>query len=98
MGFFKEVEGEAAIIVSRGVYKQVPLYTRDGFLYAKVGGGYVRLMHDGSTTKDKTRLDFMTWSGVLRRDTYGRLCTPEVKGSKEIDPQRERLLLSGPDE
>ena len=28
MAFFKEVEGEAAIVIQNGVYKQVPLYTR----------------------------------------------------------------------
>jgi len=97
MGFFKEVEGEAAIIVQSGVYKQVPLYTRDGFLYAKVGGGFIRLMADGSTTNSKARLDFMTWEGELRRDTYNRLCTTDVKGSKSLEVERKTLLLGGPE-
>lgn len=93
MAFFKEVEGEAAIVVHRGVYKQVPIYTRDGYLYAKVGGGFIRLMSDGSTTKDKTRLDYMTWSGTLKRDTFGRLCTPDVHGARALEDERQQLLL-----
>lgn len=93
MGFFKEVEGEAAVIVSGGVYKQVPLYTRDGYVYAKTAGGFVRLMADGSTTKDKTRLDYMTWGGSLKRDTFGRLCTPDVIGARALEEEKQQLLL-----
>jgi hypothetical protein len=97
MAFFKEVEGEAAIVITRGVYKQVPIYTRDGFLYAKVGCGFVRLMADGSTTKDKTRLDFMSWDGALRKDQFGRLCTGEVKHSKPLEDDKKQLLLGAPE-
>jgi hypothetical protein len=99
MAFFKEVEGEAAIVVSNGTYKQVPLFTRDGYIYAKVGGGFVRLMSDGSTTKAKMRLDFMTWTaGELRRDEVGRLCTDDVPASRALDDKRQSLLLGGPAE
>lgn len=73
MSFFKEVEGEAAILVENGLFRQVPLYTRDGYLFAKYGSGFVRLMADGSTTRAKCRLDFMTWEGQLYRDGLGRL-------------------------
>lgn len=98
MGFFKEVEGEAAIVIIGGVFKQVPIYTRDGYLFAKVGGGFVRLFSDGSTTKSKMRLDYMSWEGDLRRDSMGRLCTSSVKGSKPLDIKQSTLLLGGPDE
>lgn len=93
MGFFKDVEGEGAIIIQSGVFKQVPIATRDGYLFAKINGGYVRLMADGSTSKDKTRLDYITWEGELRRDNYGRLCSSEVNGSKSLDPKKRELLL-----
>jgi hypothetical protein len=53
MSFFKQVEGEAAIIISNGVYRQCDLYTRDGYLYAKISGGFVRLMADGATPRQK---------------------------------------------
>ena len=95
MSFFKEVEGEAAIVVENGVYKQVSLYTRDGHLYAKTSGGFVRLMADGATTKAKLRLDFMSWNGELRRDALGRLCDRTVKGATVLDAPRARLLLGG---
>lgn len=93
MAFFKEVEGEAAILVRGGVYKQVPLYTRDGFLFAKVNGGFVRLYADGSTTQSKLRLDFMSWEGVLCRDRLGRLCAPSTPGAIRIQGEHAQRLL-----
>lgn len=63
MSFFKQVEGEAAILVNNGVFSQVDLYSRDGYLYAKHGSGFVRLYADGSTSKAKLRLDFMSYGG-----------------------------------
>lgn len=95
MSFFKEIEGEAAILVENGVYKQVPLYSRDGFLYAKIGGGFVRMMADGATTKAKLRLDFMTFDKPLYRDPLGRLCTADVAGAKPLEPAKAQLLLGG---
>ena len=69
MAFFQKVEGDAAIIVENGVYKQVDLYTRDGMLYVQSGGGFIRLFADGSTTKAKTRLDFMSFDHGLFKDS-----------------------------
>lgn len=97
MSFFKEIEGGAAILVENGVYKQVPLYSRDGYLYAKTGGGFVRLMADASTTKAKLRLDFMSFDQPLFRDPLGRLCTSEAKGAKPLEPPKAKLLLGGPE-
>lgn len=93
MAFFQQVEGEAAILVENGVYKQVDLYTRDGYLYAKVGNGFVRLMHDGSTTKSRMRLDYMTWEGDLYRDTLGRLSATKKSGGKLLSGDSAQRLL-----
>ena len=95
MGLFQEVEGEVAVVVERGVYRQVPLYTRDGYLYGKIGAGFVRFYADGSTTKAPCRLDAMTWDSTqLFRDKLGRLCTADVGGAKPLDnDKRDRLLL-----
>lgn len=96
MSFFQEVEGEAAVLVENGVYKQVPLYVRDGFLYAKIGGGFVRIMADGATTKAKCRLDFMSWSGLLAKDALGRLCDPGVvKNCQMLAGDTQQRLLGG---
>lgn len=93
MSFFQEVEGEAAVLVENGVYRQVPIYTRDGYLYAKINGGFIRLMSDGSTTKSRMRLDFMSFDKQLYRDGLGRLCTSEVKGAKSLEGDKVKLLL-----
>lgn len=84
MSFFREIEGEAAILIENGVYKQVPIYVRDEHLYAKTGGGFVRLMAGGSTTKAKCQLNFLSWNGTLCRDAVGRLCTPKAPGAKSL--------------
>lgn len=95
MSFFKEVEGEAAVLVENGIYRQVPLYTRDGYLYAKSSGGFVRLMADGSTSKAKMRLDFMSWEGPLYRDPLGKLCSPDVAKAIPLPTEKAQLLLGG---
>lgn len=96
MSFSKEIEGEAAILVENGIYKQVPVYSRDGYIYAKVSGGFVRLMADGSTTKSRMRLDFMTSELPLFRDPLGRLCMQGVKGAVALEPAKAQLLLGSP--
>lgn len=96
MSFFQQIEGEAAVLVENGVYRQCDLYTRDGYLYAKVGSGFVRLMADGATTKTKCRLDHLSWTGDLRRDALGRLCTADVAGSKALEPAKAQMLLGAP--
>ena len=93
MGLFKEVEGEVAIIVQGGVYKQCPLYTRNGYLYAKANGGFVRLYHDGSTTVSRCHLDTLTFEGALYRDALGRLCDASVTGAKALSqPEAGKLI------
>ena len=94
MGLFKEVEGEVAILVEGGVYKQAPLYTRNGYLYAKSNGGFVRLNADGSTTKAKCLLETLTWEGRLAADKIGRLCDPsQVRDALPLPEEKETLLL-----
>lgn len=96
MSFFQEVEGEAAVLVENGIYRQVPLYTRDGYLYAKTAGGFVRLMSDGSTSKAHMRLDFLSFEGQLYRDALGKLCTGAVAKAIALEPPKVALLLGAP--
>lgn len=93
MSFFQHVDNEAAILIQGGVEKQCDLYTRDGYLYAKVAGGYVRLFQDGSTMKPKMRLVHMSWTGPLSRDRQGRLCTAQMPGAIPVDIPKAQLLL-----
>lgn len=96
MGLFIQSEGDVAIVVSNGVYKQVPVYLKDGLLYAGISGGFVRLKEDGSTSQPKMRLDHLDFDGDLHRDELGRLCVPstERKSTPLAEPRRQLLIGS----
>lgn len=95
MGLFKPCEGDSAIMVINGVYKPVQLATRDGYLYATVSGGFVRLHSDGSTSQPKMRLDHLDITSEIHRDPLGRLCLAgSVDGSKSLEPKARQLLIS----
>jgi len=94
MSLFKQVEGAAAIVVDGGISRQVEVFTRDGVLYAKVSGGFVKLMADGATSKasGKMRLDFISIEDPLHRTATGVLCLGDAKGAKPLQaPERMRL-------
>ena len=93
MSFFKQIEGDAAILVENGVYKQVDLYSRDGYIFAKLGSGFVRLMADGSTTKHRLRIDYMSFEGELGSDGLGRLVTAGHPRFKALPTDKQTLLL-----
>lgn len=82
--FFKELEGTSAVIVSRGVYKQVPVFVRSGQLFAKTAGGFIRLRSDGSTSLAKCRLDALGYDGPLHVDRWGYLLTEAIPESKPV--------------
>ena len=98
MGLFQQLEGAAAVLVENGVYKQVDVFTRNGYIYAKMAGGFVRINADGSTTKDRMRLDTLdvvSMEGALGVDPLGRLCDlAVVPGSKPL-PQEVTTKLLG---
>jgi len=54
---FTFLEGDHAIIVKSGVYKQVPIARRNGHVYAAVSGGFVQLYADGSTSQSGLRCE-----------------------------------------
>ncbi|MEM9762128.1 MAG: hypothetical protein AAF968_06415 [Pseudomonadota bacterium] len=59
MDRFHKIEDGAAIIRSKGVFRQVDIYRRGTRIYAKYGAGFVGLMTGGTTTKTDVR-----WFGV----------------------------------
>ena len=94
MGLFKQSEGDVAVVVTKGIYKQVPLFIRDGLLYAQFGGGFIRLKEDGSTSQPTTRLEHLDFDGELHRDEMGRLCVPSPdRKSKSVGEDRKQLLI-----
>jgi hypothetical protein len=94
MSGFKTVEGEYVIISMGGVYKQVDLVERNGYLFAAASGGFVRLYADGSTSKAKMRLDEMSYEGTLCVDKLGRLCGDWVTGAKTLTAEARTKLLT----
>lgn len=94
MGLFVQSDGACAVLLENGVYKQVDVYTRNGFLYAKSGAGYVRLNHDGSTTKARMRLEELSYDEPLGTDPFGRLVDlAMVPGSKPLPHEVTQKLL-----
>ena len=93
MSLFVQSEGDSAVVVENGVFKQCDLYTRDGYLYAKVGGGFVRLNVDGSTSKAKLRLDFLDTVKPIARDRVGRLCSASMTDAVPLETKQKQLLI-----
>ncbi len=81
---FTKIEGENAILLSGGVYQQVDVYERLGALYAKCGGGFVRLYSNGNTSKPTTKFETLAYSGPLFSDKLGRLMTVTGEGFKPL--------------
>jgi hypothetical protein len=99
MGLFQKIEGEAAVLSrSGGLYQQVDLYTRNGLLYAKVAGGFVKLMYDGSTSSSKIRIDTLAWDGdSLWRTPTGALAVGDGPNFKMLmGKDATRLGLPAP--
>lgn len=52
MKVFSPIDEAIAITRTGGVYKQVPLFTYDGRVFAKDGGGFIQLYkHNNATSK-----------------------------------------------
>lgn len=89
---FQKVEGENAIVVHNGVYRQCDVYERNGALFAKVGTGFIRLYANGSTSQTKTRLETLAYDGPLFADRLGRLTREAKEGCKAITVQNDGTL------
>lgn len=65
---FQKRDGDVAILRRGGVYLQCPVYERHGFLYAKLGAGFVRLMASKSTSAPNATLDELYVTDDLVRE------------------------------
>ena len=63
MKFFTQIPEGQAIVHGRGVYRQAPIYLRGGKVYAKHGGGFVRLHQGGGTSPPSLR-----WAEIFTPD------------------------------
>lgn len=93
---FKPLEGDSAVLYQNGVFRQVDLATRGGYLFARLGGGgYVRLYADGSTSKDGCKIDALSTEKPLCRDRFNRICDASVTGAKSIEAKDLLALTDG---
>jgi hypothetical protein len=88
---FKSVEGDVALIAIGGVYKVCPLYTLDGKLFAGLGGGFVRMYANGSTSKPKALIERVHTEEPLYTDRLGRLALGGGEGRSLVADSK--LLL-----
>lgn len=44
---FKKIEGAAAVLLSKGVHRQVDVYERNDALFARWGNGFIALRYSG---------------------------------------------------
>lgn len=72
MDRFHEVDNAAAILASKGVYKQVKLFRRGQALFAQYGGGYIRLYEKG-TSLPNIRLEDLDVGAETTVDGFGKL-------------------------
>src|SRR5690606_6599448 len=67
MDFFTVIPDAHAIVYMRGVYRQAALYLRGDKVYAKWGGGFIRLSQGGATSHPNVRwADLDAGLGVLK--------------------------------
>ena len=92
---FKPIEGEIAVTVENGVYKEAALATRNnGELYVKAKGGYLRLYADGSTSGgSKCYLDTLALDAPLYKDTFGKLCIADGEKRKPLEATPTYLAI-----
>lgn len=73
MNYFHQIEGAHAILRSRGVFKQVDLYVRDGRVFAQWGSGLIGLIaYQHGTTKPD--VSWVELSIICDKDGMGNLC------------------------
>mgnify|MGYP006908287149 FL=1 len=91
---FKQVDGDSVVVVQGGVFKVCDLYERnDGELYAKYGGGFIRLHANGATSKQGASVNALVSDLPLTRDQFGRLCAGPGPKRKQLDGQPSFLAI-----
>lgn len=55
MDYFTAIPDGQGIVLVKGTYRQVAIYTRSGRVYARNGTGYVRLFAGGATSHPNVR-------------------------------------------
>lgn len=91
---FTRLEGDTAVLLIKGVYKQADLYEWNGGLFASAAGGYVRISADGRTSKPDLNVKSLTTDAPLWADRFGRLSLRDGEGFKPIAPTDNPLMIT----
>ncbi|MDK4730526.1 hypothetical protein [Rhizobium phaseoli] len=70
---FHLIDEGAAILVSKGVYRQAKVYQRSGALFAAYGSGFIRLYRDGTSLPNVRCEDVETPGWHQSYDAFGKL-------------------------
>lgn len=81
---FKRIDDDEAVIVENGVFRPAEVYERDGLLFVKAKGGFVRVKADGSTSHPNVRVETLAREGPLYKDAFGRLAVSMADGRKPV--------------
>ena len=73
MDHFHLIEDAAAILVSKGVYRQSKVYRRGNELYAGYGGGFIRLYKDGTSLPNVRLVDVETPGWHQSFDVFNKM-------------------------
>lgn len=70
---FHLIDDAAAILVSKGVFRQVKVYQRGGALFAGYGAGFIRLYDKRGTSLPNVSLEALEVPTLYKADKLGRL-------------------------
>lgn len=92
---FTKLEGDVAILHSKGRLYQCDLYEWQGGLFAKQGGGFVRLRANGGTSVPSVTLKQVTTDRPLFADRFERLVIAPADGAAPLPQDRVLQLTKG---
>lgn len=84
MDRFQVIEDAAGIVLAKGIYRQVKLFSRGGNLYAGHGSGFIRLYRGGSTSLPNVAWKDLDLSGgALGEESLGLTYRPALSVAAE---------------
>ncbi len=70
---FKKIEDSFCVLFTKGSYKQVEIYEREGLIFAKFGGGFIKVYQNGYTSKNEVVCKGINCMGVIWKEGAGGL-------------------------
>lgn len=89
---FKHLAGDTVILTQGGVWKTADLYSLDGALFAKWGGGFIRLRADGTTSKDGVNFTMLSTDQPIFADKFNRMTLSETPRRLQIENKKPEEL------